>query len=96
MPATQYIFFSCDEHKSNSSRDIKFLFSDNHYNKVLKFIEANLSDYFDGSPQRQKDSFNEVYKMVKKEGIEISKVLNTYTDIYACCEEVEMIIHIQH
>lgn len=96
MPAPQYIFFSCDEHKSKSSRGIKFLFADNHYNKVLKFIEANMDDYFDGSPQRKKDSFNEVYRMVKDDGIEISKVLNTYPNIYACCEEVELIIHIQH
>lgn len=96
MPAPQFIFYSCDEHKSTANRQTKFLFQDSHYNKVLKFIEANLDDYFDGSPQRKKDSFNRVYNMVKLDGIEISKAINTDGNLFACCEEIDTIIHIQH
>lgn len=96
MAAAQFIFFSCNEWKSKESRDIKFLFNDSNYNKVLKHIEANMDDYFDGNPQRKKDSFNRVYSMVKGEGIEISKVINTYGNLHACCEEIQSITHIQH
>lgn len=96
MPATQYIFFSCDEFQSRETKDAKFLFSDSNHNKVLKYLEENMADYFYGSPQRMKDQFKEIHKMVKEENVEISKAINSFKGILACCEEITPITHIQH
>lgn len=92
---TTYIFYSCDEHKSHISRQAKFTFTDSNFKKVLKFIEVNMVDYFDGSPTRQRDQFNALHSMVKDEEVSISNAINR-SEIYASCEEIQPIQNIQY
>lgn len=96
MPVPQFIFFSCDEFQSAETKEVKFIFNDSNFKKVLKYLEENMTDYFYGNPQRIRDQFKEVYKMVKEEGVEISKAINSYKGILAYCEEVDSITNIQH
>lgn len=92
---TTYIFYSCDQYKTHSSKMAKFTFNDTNAKKVLKFIERNMSDYFEGSPTRQRDNFNRIADMVK-DGVTIHEAINTSTDIYATCEWIDNITQIQY
>jgi len=85
-----YIFYSCDQHKSNTSRDAKFTFTEAKTKKVLQFIESNLSDYFDGDNTYKKQQLNAFSALVTYKG-SIAEAINTDTHLYACCEEIKPI-----
>ena len=92
---TTYIFYSCDQHKTRGSLQAKFTFNAINAKKVLKFIERNMADYFEGSPTRQRDNFNCIADMVK-DGVTIHEAINISTDIYATCEQIDSISQIQY
>lgn len=93
MPTKQFIFYAPDS-KGGCSQP-KFIFNNANYKKVLKYLEENIGEYFEGSPQRQIDQFNILYDMVKIQGIDISQAINTYPNVLAHCEEIDYIQNIQ-
>lgn len=90
---TTFIFYTCDQWKTNGSGDAKFLFNDSNSKKVLDYIKNNIDDYFDGDNIYKKQQFNAFKELVKFKG-SISAAINTDTSLYAMCEEIEPITKI--
>jgi hypothetical protein len=90
-----YIFYSCDQWKTNGSGEAKFLFADNHKQRVLDFIKLNIDDYFSGDAIYKKQQFNAFKELVNFKG-SISEAINTDTSLYAMCEEIKPITEINN
>ena len=84
-----YLFYTCNRYKERSSSEPQFTFTDTQSAKVIKHISENPRTYF----ERNNDTIPEQLKNFVTEAKmkPLTEVLNSNTDIFARCEEINNI-----
>jgi NAD(P)H-nitrite reductase large subunit len=88
-----FIFFTSDQWKGTNSGSSQFLFKENQKARVLKHIQTNLADYFEGNNKEREQKFKEFRKLVNFKN-SIVDAINTDLNLFARCEEIKFVTRI--